>query len=565
VRNAWVHVLLAALALLIVAYFVLDRPPRGAGDALVGAAEEVPVAPLSRTEAVLLAPTARPDEPGADSDARSSRARVEAAPGGEVAPTEAPPAPEPEAPPSPPRPEAEEALFVLRILVRAEGGDVPSQWEDASVTARFSGTDADFTVLTPIGRTAVIEVPLKAASAIPGACDVVVSHPGYCLHRSTLDLSRLYREGRDAEERVRFGMQHFVMLRRYVTRVTGLANDADHAALVTFSDARLPELMEIVDIATVSDGSYSLRAPSTGEWLVVALRRDAHPMYALVDVPRHLEAGAIGQHFVTSKLRTLETQLRVDAIIPVGYDPTGLAVVLEPADHRFEASAREREDAPSKKEFKGLPALTWHRTSADAPGGEAWGVDLRRPEAQPQRRDSIVWMSSTASFDAYGAALVRGGATGPGLVQVQDPFDKERWEPGERRDFEPLDATSVALPVARLDVRAFDAEGPLTRGKAHVDWLSSKRVWRRGRAPSSAQEAQRSGFELDVPLDTAGCAALFVPSLATLSVIVLDESGARSALRRLNAPGPAGAFSVTLTVVAPQPSTFGDGVQRPGR
>lgn len=276
-RNAWVHVLLAALGDLIVAYFVLDRPPRDAGDALVGAAEEEPLAPLSRAEAVLLPPSARLDEPHADSGARSSRARVEVEPAGEVAHTEAPPAPEPEAPSSPPRPQSEEALFVLRVLVRAEGGDVPSQWEDATVTARFSGTDADFTVSTPISRTAVIEVPLKGASSVPGACDVVASHPGYCLHRSTLDLSQLRSEGRDAEDRVRIGMQHFVMLRRYVARVTGQTYDAEHAALVAFSDVRLPEPMEIVDICTVSGGTYSLRAPSTGEWLVVALRRDSHP------------------------------------------------------------------------------------------------------------------------------------------------------------------------------------------------------------------------------------------------------------------------------------------------
>jgi len=268
---------------------------------------------------------------------------------------------------------------------------------------------------------------------------------------------------------------------------------------------------------------------------------------------------------VTCKLRTLDTQLRVDAIVPIGYDSVGLAVVLVPANERTVALARERRAASGRKSLSALPALSWHHTSAGAPGGETWGIDLRHQEPQSERRDSIVWLSVATTLDALGGAIVRGGATGPGLVQVQDPFDKGSWETGELRDFAPLDATSVAPPVARLDVRAFDTEGPLAGGKAHVDWLRGRRALRSDREARIATGAQPSGFEADAMLDAAGCAALFVPSLEALTVSVLDRGGARSAVRRLNAPGPAGAFSVTLTFDPREPASPVDGAGKSGR
>jgi hypothetical protein len=252
---------------------------------------------------------------------------------------------------------------------------------------------------------------------------------------------------------------------------------------------------------------------------------------------------------VRHELRTLVTQLRVNALVPAGYDPTGLAVVLTPDDGTPDVSKLERRDDGEQRDTTGLPALMWHRTSADAPGGDAWGVDLRRPEPQMERRDSIVWCSVSATIDAASGALVQGGATGSALVRVQDPFDAGRWELAERRDFAALETTSVAPPVARIDVRAVDGDGPLTRGRAHVDWALAPRASRAGRR-SSGRGAQRSDAQVKVEasLDAEGRATLFVPSLASLTVSVSDAIGARTTTRRLAAPGPAGSYFLSLSL-----------------
>jgi hypothetical protein len=549
VRNAWVHVLFAALGLLIVVLAALDRHSRGGEDVLV-APEAAPLAPRARAEAVLLAPSTRLDEPDPDVPTRSMGARVEAEPEGEVAREVPSAAPEPEVPRQDPTPKSEEVIFIVRVFVRAEAGAVPSQWEDATVTARFAGTDAAHSASTPLGRAVVIEVPRKGASPVPGACEVVVSHPGYCLHRSSLDMDRVHSEGRDPEGRVRIGVNHSVRLERYAARLTGRTDDAERVALVAFSALRPPEPLEIVDIGDTSGGSYTLRVPSPGEWIVVALRAEAHPTYAIVDVLRSVEAGAIAEQFVPHQLYPLDTQLRVEAILPGGYDPTGLAVVLTPADQSSEAVAKEREAACRRSAFNGLPALGWHRTRADTPRGEAWGVDLRHREPQAEYRESIVWLSSSAQLDEAGGAIVRGGPTGAALVQVQDPFHEGRWEPGERREFAPLDTTHVIPPVARIDVRAFDHSAPLAGGKAHADWGGGRRTARAGRTADNALGAPRDGLEARATLDAEGRAALIVPSRNALTVTVLDQTGSRSALRRTTAPAPAGVTLVTLTVEA---------------
>ena len=250
-------------------------------------------------------------------------------------------------------------------------------------------------------------------------------------------------------------------------------------------------------------GRYSLRAPSTGDWVVIALRERQHPRYAIVTV------GADGDAVpVPFKLRPFTTSLRVLGRAPAEFDPREVAVALAPFADDLEPAGIEATQSAAR------PALTWHPTVAAVPDGDGFGVDLRPSQPEPQLRDAIVWRSTRATFDGGGQAVLSGGPTGVSLLLVERPF-----VPGahfEEPRFVPQDFVQVALAVARLDITASGPEGRLAFGVVEAQ------AWPR---PSAARRPRRGagpGVTRTLTLDADGRGALFVPSDEDLRVTVRD-------------------------------------------
>lgn len=452
-----------------------------------------------------------------------------------------------------------EVVHRLRVLVRAEGGLGRRAEGDAGVTIRVD--DELLTGRTSLFQTLEVELLRPARRRLPRAAVVLVDHPAYPPLVAELDLGRPRTLGRDDEGRTIQGYDLIATLQRGAAVLVGHTQGADHVALAEHHPSRRPGPLVLHDVASAAAGEYRLRVPRIGDWVILAWRDSAHPVFAVVTVPSARgEAGArLAQRALTvaRTLSPVETELVVQGSYPLGFDPAGTEVMLladrDSSSGSWSVGAsvpmRELVDAWSKGGFAGqAPYFTWHRTTAELPTGEPFGYDLRDGRDEPERRDSIARLDVRATFDGDGLASVAGGPTGAALLLVRDPFRPELWWHAPVGDLAAVDRAPALLPVARLDVRGLGPEGPLAHGSASVA------LGRTSEPDEVAREMAREMLGTDpiaqTSLDDGGAGVLFVPARVPLVVEVSGAGGAPSASEVVSPAALGGVRAVTVTATA---------------
>jgi len=384
----------------------------------------------------------------------------------------------------------------------------------ASVSVEFSGLGASATAtggLVPGQRALLTTAAAKGPAGelrLPSSLHLVIDHFEAARFEAEIPISSpSCRTADDGTFVCRWYTS--VQLAPIHARLVGRAA-ASHVALVAHDVLREPGPLAMTDFAEVRGGEYTMRAPTAGDWVVIALEHERHPHFAIVTVRRDVDHVDVGAY-----LCPFPTELQLIGRMPAGYMPSGESV--EVVTPWFVKEEPGHEPAPRRG-----PLLTWHTGVADAAPVGGYGVDLRRAEPKLIGDGSIVWLRSSATWGPSGEVRVRGVPTGNVLVRIERPFLPGQFELVQAYAAEGV--VSVDLAVSRIDVVGQTRRGPLAGGVVKAEALPPRR---RGAGHGRGGEGPPNLVQLSATLDTAGVGTLFIPSDLPLIVSLCDPvSGA---------------------------------------